>query len=291
VRFRTWLIGVLSLVFGGSAAVGVHAVRSQPGEAKADTVEVIVAAADVPRGTTISESLVKKAAWPRDLVPPGAILAVPDACERTALVPFVKDEPVLDGKLAVKGAGRGMAALIPKGMRAFAIQTPNVASGVAGFILPGNKVDVLLTVSSIGNDDATGGGTTTTLLQHVEVLAIDQRIDAPADNKVDPKEMRSVTLLVTPDEAAKLDLGQNKGTLHLSLRNPEDKATGDTQPATLAGLRFTQEPASQGTSAPEAAPVEPRVVAQYAAPTRIRTLRGRHGSEVTVHPFVQATAQ
>ena len=67
----------------------------------------------------------------------------------------------------------------------------------------------------------TGGGSTTTLLQNVEILAVDQKVDGPADNKVDSTNLRSVTLLVTPDQAAKLSLGQSKGTLHLTLRNPE----------------------------------------------------------------------
>src|SRR5262249_16169427 len=154
----------------------------------------------------------------------------------------VKGEHVLDAKLAGKGAGRGLAALIPKGMRAFTIQTTSVVAGVAGFVLPGSRVDVLLTVSSQGgNNDQTGGGTTTTLLQGVEILAVDQRLQAPAENKNNLKELQSVTLLVTPDQAAKLDLGQNKGLLHLTLRNPDDDQPADTRPTTLASLRFQQQ--------------------------------------------------
>jgi Flp pilus assembly protein CpaB len=75
----------------------------------------------------------------------------------------------------------------------------------------------------------------------VEILAVDQRIDAPADNKVDIKELRSVTLLVTPHQANLLDLGQNKGTLHLALRNLQDDQDSNIRPATLADLRFRHE--------------------------------------------------
>ena len=158
---------------------------------------------------------------------------------RTILASVQAGEPLLNTKLADRDAGRGLAALVPEGMRAVTIQTSRVASNVAGFVLPGNRVDVLLTLRG-GNHDATGGGSSTTLLQAVEILAVDQRLDAPTENRVDPKLLRSVTLLVTPDQAGLLDLGQNMGTLSLSLRNPEDLAEAQTDPATVNLLRFTQ---------------------------------------------------
>lgn len=237
---RTLLVVAFALVFGGSAAVGVNSLVNGNREAptKVETVPVLVAAFDIPRGGTLTAELVKTRDFPKDLAPPGSITKHDDAIDRAVLIPMVKDEPVLEGKLAAKGSGRGMAALVPPGMRAFTIQTTNVASGVAGFVMPGNKVDVLLTMN--GNN-RTGGGITTTLLQNVEILAVDQKIDAPADNRVDPNQLRSVTLLVTPDQAAKLDLGQNKGTLHLSLRNIEDKGPANTRAATLSGLEGYQE--------------------------------------------------
>src|SRR5262249_24805780 len=150
---------------------------------------------------------------------------------RVVMSTLVKGEPVLDGKLAARGSARGMAALIPKGMRAFTIETPNVSSGVGGVILPGNKVDGLPPVKSPSDDKIVGGPRTNTLLQNVEILAVDQRVEAPSDNKMNTNELRSVTLLVTPDQAAKLTLGQNNGQLHLSLRNPEDQVAGTPRPA------------------------------------------------------------
>jgi pilus assembly protein CpaB len=240
---RTILILFLALAFGGSAAVGVSAiVGSKAAAKKTDTVQIVVATADVPRGGMLTSDVVKVRECPKELAPVGAITRIEDAIQRAVFSPLVKDEPVLDAKLAPKGAGRGMAALIPKGMRAFTIQTTGITSGVAGFVLPGNKVDVLMTVNqSSGADDKTGGGSTTTLLQNVEILAVDQKIDAPVENRVDPNELRSVTLLVGPDQAALLDLGQAKGTLHLSLRNIEDDAPANTRPATFNDLRFFQD--------------------------------------------------
>jgi pilus assembly protein CpaB len=122
-------------------------------------------------------------------------------------------------------------------MRACTITT-NVSSSVAGFILPGNHVDVLLSMTGDADKEATGGATTTTLLQNVEILATDQNIEAPAAN-VAPN-LRSVTLLVTPDQAAKLQLGQTKGQLHLTLRNPGDADPATTRPATARDIQFYQ---------------------------------------------------
>jgi pilus assembly protein CpaB len=241
MSLRTIMIVLLALVSGASAAVGVNRLRYQEPAAKPDTVSIVVATRDLPRAAKLSPDSLTMREYPKDFVPACALMRMDDAVDRYVYIPLSKDEPVLEHKLAAKGVGPGIAPLIRKGMRAFTILTPSLASGVAGFVLPGNRVDVLLTVSNSGSNDVTGGGSTTTLLQNVEILAVDQRVEAPADNKVDVKDLRSVTLLVTPDQAAKLDLGQNKGTLHLSLRHPDDNLPAETRPATLAELQWYQE--------------------------------------------------
>jgi pilus assembly protein CpaB len=222
---------------------------------------------------------------------------IDDAIDRSVFVPLMKDDPVVESKLAPKGSGRGLSALIPTGMRAYSVRVPDVAMGVAGFVMPGNHVDVLLSIGEIGNSNETGGGSTTTLLQNVEILAVDQKMEAPADNKVDTKDLRTVTLLVTPQQANLLDLAQNKGILHLALRNREDKLAAQTQPATLLNLRFRQEkpwderfkgvidalgkalaqrpPAPAPVAAAPKAPPKPRTV-------EIRTIRGRSEGAVII---------
>jgi hypothetical protein len=140
-------------------------------------------------------------------------------------------ERKLDQLLLQQSPGRETppAHLIPPRMRAFTIATPGMTSGVAGLIRPGNRVDVLLTTSQ-GN----GGPVTTTLMEDVKILAVDPRIDAPAENRIDPNRLTSVafsvTLLVTPDQATMLALGQTKGTLHLSFRGPEANQSADLRP-------------------------------------------------------------
>jgi pilus assembly protein CpaB len=239
VSIRTIFVAFLALVSGSSAVIGINTLRNQnAAPPRSDTVPLVVVGVDIPRGRTITADLLTTKEYPKDLVPEGSITSKEEALNRTVAIAFVKGEPLLEAKLASRSAGRGLAALIPDDMRACTITT-TLSSAVAGLLLPGNHVDVLLTIST-GQNDGTGGGSTTTLLQNVEILAIDQHIEAPADNKSDPN-MRSVTLLVTPDQGAKLELGQTKGTIHLLLRNPGDNKAARTQPATLAGIQFHQE--------------------------------------------------
>src|SRR5262249_32413516 len=129
-----------------------------------DTVSVVVAARDVARGVVLTAEQLKTREFPKELVPPGAVTSIDDALDRVVLYALVNDEPILERKLSQKHAKGGLAALVPAGMRAVTIQTPNVAGGVAGFILPGNKVDVLLTMNQQSPNDASGGAVTTTLL-------------------------------------------------------------------------------------------------------------------------------
>ena len=279
MRMRTVLIGVFALIFGVSAAAGVFLMMSTaPVAPKVETVPVIIAAVDINRGQTLAAADVTKSDWPKGIVPVGALTKLEEVIDRTAAIPLIKGDLLLEGKLAAKGAGRGMAAIIPAGMRAVTITTPNVATGVAGFILPGNKVDILLTMNNQGADDHTGGGSTITLLQNVEILAVDQRTDVPQDNKMDSKDLRSVTLLVTPSEAARLDLGQNKGTLRLTLRNPTDKLTDYVEPIALTELSLNSAEIDQHRK-----DISPLAIVPVSAPPvarpkpvipQIRTLRG-----------------
>ena len=282
----------LALLFGGSAAMGVRQYIGRGAVAPAETVSVVVAAMTIPRGMLISPDLIKTRDFPKDLVPTGAILKKEDADDRSAFITIVTGEPLLDSKLSPKGH-HGLASLVANGMRAFTITT-NVASGVAGFILPGNKVDVLLTISNVGGDkDYTGGGSTTTLLQNVEILAVDQKIDAPADNKVDTTNLRSVTLLVQPDQAAKLSLGQSKGTLHLTLRNPKDVVAANVRPTTVNDIQFLSErPWDERAKdlikawgeALAKRPVPPPAAAAVTPKKTIRTIRGSNEGMVALTP-------
>lgn len=298
MRRTTILIGVFAFLFVGSAAIGMYLLHLQSADDAADASStIVVAATDIPRGVSVTPEMVRLQAWPLDFIPPGALIRIDDAVGRAVGIPMVKGDPLTEPKLSAMGAGRGMAALIPAGMRAMTILTPNVSTGMAGFVLPGDKVDVLLTYTQPMQKDGSGGGGTLTLLQHVEVMAVDQRIEVPSANVMDQKELRSVTLLVTPQDGAKLDLGQNMGTLSLALRNPSDQTPVDLPPVTLAGLYLQQlgggtvYPAdmavTQFVSLDKEAEVdaEPAVAAPrpLPRPPPIRTLRGSTSGQVHLH--------
>jgi len=290
----------LALVFGGTAAVGINSMRGQSSDTS-EKVTLVVALADIPRGKSLSRDLLRTREYPKDLAPEGALLTPEEALDRTLLVPLTKDEPLIESKLASRNAGRGLAPLVPDGMRACTITT-NIASSVAGLVIPGNHVDVLLTITNNLTNDLTGGGSTTTLLQDVEILAVDQRMDSPPDHKVDPN-LRSVTLLVTQAQAAKLALGQDRGRLQLTLRNPDDHKATNARHATLAEIQFHQErpwdekvkgvleymgktlnaKKDAKSGEPKTAPPEPP------APSRIRTLRGSQDGVVYIEPGESAT--
>ena len=232
---RGIIVVALALVCGLSAVFLVKALRSPVAAPTVERTGVVFAIEDVKTGEMVGATSVEVRQVPVADVPEDAIRKVDDALDRAAKSTIDKGDMLRARKLAEKGAGRGMAALIRPGMRAFTIQTPSFSSSLAGFLLPGNKVDVLLTATSTGPDAA--GETTLTLLQDVEILAVHTNVGQPSASKINPDDARSVTLQVTPEDARRLDLGQNRGTLHLSLRNPADKGRDTSGTATLADIQ------------------------------------------------------
>lgn len=298
---RTMIVGALAVVSGLSAMVLVQAMRKPPSGPVVEKVPVVFAASDIKPGESILESMLELREIPKTEAPEDAIVKIADAIDRAAMTQLDKGDLIRERKLAERGAGRGMAALIKTGMRAFTIQTPSFSSSLAGFLLPGNKVDVLLTVSSQGGaDDDTGGASTTTLLQNAEILAVHTTVNAPTSNKIDPDQARSITLLVTPEDASLLDLGQNKGTLHLSLRNLKDTGHVVPRPTTLADLQLPRSKPKPVAVEPPAPPPTPEVLPPFefaSAPEveeiklRVRTLRGTNDGEdvlTIVRPIVAA---
>lgn len=294
MRMRTVLIGLLAVICGITAAVGVHTflqVGTQDASRPVKTISVVVAVKDLPTWAVVSAGDVKVDEWPEHLAAPGTIQKLEDAVGRAVLKPLLVGEELLEGNLAAKGAHAGMAGMVPDGMRAFTISTPDVSAGVGGFLLPGNRVDVLLTVASAPQHRQ---GMSITLLQNVLILAVDKRVEASSAKTIEARELRSVTLVVSPEEAGKLTLAQSKGTLHLSLRNPNDGKTADRNPVTLielddlAALRPAA-PAPLDAATPELSPsgsAADKSAAQGERKTPavyyIRTLRGMSEGDVLV---------
>lgn len=236
---RSLIVILLAVICGVSAAIGVNRLTPAPEKTSVETRTVYVAATSIRRGAKVTELDIKAVPWPADLVPVGVVTQQVDAIGRAALVGISPDEPLMQRKLSdAKGTGFASNA-IPAGMRACSIQTTGPSASVAGLVLPGDKVDVLLNLRENSQGES-GGGSTLTLLQSAEILAIDDVLDVDADKiQMWMKEgYASVTLLVTPEQAMLVSLGQSVGTMSLALRNGDDQDfITDTRPVTINQIR------------------------------------------------------
>jgi pilus assembly protein CpaB len=229
------LISVLLFAFAISAGATVLVYRLVSSrvnaEAKPATTEVMVAARNLPVGTMIAASDLKTGAWSGTL-PAGAILTREEAIGRGVVDAVYEGEPLINSRLAVKGAGAGMAATIPPGMRAVAVRVNDVV-GVAGFVVPGLRVDVL--VLGVPPGATRDNGTITkTVLQNIQVLSAGQNIQRDVEGK--PATVQVVNLLVTPEQAEVLSLVSNDMRIQLVLRNPLDTKEVQTSGAAAAAV-------------------------------------------------------
>jgi pilus assembly protein CpaB len=177
---------------------------------------LVVAAEPLSPGAAIEASAVKTTRVPANLFPKGAYSRKEDVVGRPVISSIGVDEPILDSRIAERGSGFGVAPMIPTGMRAASVRVNDVA-GVAGFILPGMRVDVLVTGKPPGADDTF----TATVLQNVTVLSAGQSIQT--DGKSQSMSVTVVTLLVDPLQAESLMLAVNEGHIQLVLRNSGDR--------------------------------------------------------------------
>src|SRR5213594_2044508 len=213
-----------------------------------DLITVAAAAHDLAIGRRIQADDLKLVTLDRKDLPRGVFVKTSDVVDRAVAVPIFAGEIVLNGKLAAKGSGEGLTALIEPGMRAVSVQV-NEISGVSGFIQPGTRVDVLFT-RTFSNGDAA----TTTILQNIKVLAYGRQLDPSA--KVDQRDTNRptvATLLVTQEEAQKVVLAQQRGRIQLVLRNGlDDKVDEFTDPVASIDLGI-EEPRKP----PQPVPVRP----------------------------------
>lgn len=228
--------------------------RPQPAKAAMATTQIVLASRDIEVGTVLKEDDVKLSDWP-GVVPTGAAIKTQDVVGRGITTAIYAREPVIDSRLAPRGAGGGLAAMIPPGMRAFAIRVNEVV-GVAGFVVAGMRVDILISGNKPGGDQSMGT-LSKTLLQNIEVLSAGQDYKKDAEGK--PIAVQVVNLLVTPEQAEKLSLAAAQTNIQLVLRNPLDREVATTPGAAMAYLFSGQK------LRPEA-PAQPAPVHRAAAP-------------------------
>ena len=294
MSLRAIIVTVLGIVFGFFAALGVSQLGVGPEKVEqkveVTVTKVVVIKKTIDRGKVLQAEYLELKDWPAKYVPEGALTKIEDAVGRIAMNKIMTGEPILEGKLVAPGMYRGAGNLVRPGMRAYTIVSANAASSVAGLILPGDHVDIILTVQSDLNDGS-GGGTSTTLLQNVEILAIDRNLEAPEDRGTGI--LTSVTLLVSQRQASLLGLGQKAGVMTMALRNPEDDDNALTEPVTLAQLRFREElptvepkPVTESVvepvSEPTAIALELPSAPKKPKMTSIRTLRGFQPGVVSI---------
>lgn len=212
---------VLALVMASLAGAGMYlylkgtpiAVAQAP-----ETTPVVVAKGDLTFGTTLKEEHLKVVDFPRSSVPSGSFSSIDSVLSQTTKVFVVGGEPILTSKLS--SIGGGLSVRIPPDMRAMSIKV-NEVTGVGGFVLPGDRVDVLVTVD---NAAGTRNAITKTILQDLEVLASGTKTETKNNNNV---TVQTVTVLVDPDGAEKMALAVDQGSVHLAMRNPVDRSLTD----------------------------------------------------------------
>ena len=206
---------VLALVVAGI----FYQVSSRASAAPAvATKDMVVAVESLPLGLAVKPNHVKVVKVPVSMFPKTGFSKVDDVLDRSVISGIVHDEALLEERLAPRGSGMGLLPIIPTGMRALAVRV-NEVIGVAGFILPGTRVDVLVT-----GHPPNGSSTdvTTTVLQNITVLSANQQMQ---DNRGQAINATVVNVLVTPDQAELLTLAGNEGRITLVLRNAIDQKT------------------------------------------------------------------
>jgi pilus assembly protein CpaB len=259
---------VLTLLAGlGLAGFAVYAVHEQlqertglvAAEPPFPVTTLVVAHTDLAYGDRLGPEHLREATWPQDALPAGGFTHIADLLgeddeRRVVLRSMTAGEPVLASKVSGFGGRATMSAALPDGKRAVAISINDV-SGVAGFILPGDRVDILLTRGGRGDQ------VTDIILQNITVRGINQIADEERDR---PTTARTATVEVTPEEAQKLALAQQVGSLSLALRQVGTVEQAETQTVRIQDL----------------------VPREAAGPTRqTRTIRVRRGSSVSVEEF------
>ncbi|MBZ5725777.1 MAG: Flp pilus assembly protein CpaB [Acidobacteriia bacterium] len=245
--------------------------RQQSAKA-APTVRIALAARDLQVGSVLKEEDIQLADW-SGAVPVGATNRAVELKGRGVMTAMYAKEPIIESRLAPPGAGGGLAMMIPNGMRAMALQVNDVV-GVAGFVVPGMHVDVL--ISGSGPTGNAGLGTLTkTLLQNIEILSAGQDFRKDAEGK--PIPVAVVNVLVTPAQAEILSLASSSTSIRLVLRNPLDKEESKPPGTALAYLfaggakRLPEASAERPPARPRTAPAAPRPLAQELPPARKET--------------------
>ena len=281
---RLLIVLALSLAVAGGATYFVYRTISTMPTKEVEIAKAfaVVAARPLPLGTKVSQGDVKVVAWPAENPIPGGFTSVEQVVNRGLLVAVQQNEPLTDKNLAVPGAGAGLPPTITPGMRAISVRVNEVV-GVAGFVLPGNRVDVMVILPQ-GTDSIAR-----VVVSNVQVLTAGTRYDQEDGKQGNAIPSSVVTLLASPEDAERIVLAASQGQIQLTLRNPLDVA-----PTASPGIRTSSlAGAPQQRPVVESKPVAPRsrplVVVEASTmpppppPRRaVEVIRGAKRSEETI---------
>jgi len=285
---RTALVVGIAVILAAVASLGMYRVvaRMPARTAEVKTVDVVVAQHPLTLGTRLTADHVKVVKWPADSPVAGTFTKVEEVVDRGLIAPVEPNEPLTQTKLAALEAGAGLPPSIPPGMRAVSVKVNEVV-GVAGFVVPGTRVDVMVTLTS--RKQQSEDSVTRVVVSNAQVLTAGTKYDQEKAKEGAPIPSTVVTLLVTPEDGERIALAASDGQIMLALRNPLDTAPTTTTGVRTAGLLG-------GQAAAPAAPAKPRV-ARASAPARpaqaepapaqpakytVEAIRGAKRSEETV---------
>jgi pilus assembly protein CpaB len=228
---RTFVVVAIAVVLASVASFGVYRAISRipVREVPVAHYSAVVANRDLPLGALVTKEDVKLVPWPSSDPLPGGFENVEKVVNRGVIVPVLMNEPLSESKLAPVEAGAGLPPTIPAGMRAISVKV-NEVIGVAGFTVPGTRVDVLAMVREQSNSMSR------IVVGNVQVLTAGTKYDQDESRK-DGKPIKStvVTLAVTPQDAERIALAATEGQIVLALRNPLDG-----EPVRTAGVRMAE---------------------------------------------------
>jgi pilus assembly protein CpaB len=278
---RALLVVGIAILFASLASFGVYrAIRQIPvREVPVATTFAVVARDRLEAGTLLAAQQLQVVPWPEANPLKGGFMKVDDIVGRGLVSSVVPNEPITESKLAPKGSGGGLPPMIPNGMRAIAVKVNDVIA-VAGFTVPGTRVDVVVTVRGGSSQESMSR----VVVSNVQVLAAGTKFDQDKSKDGQAMPTTVVTLLVTPSDAERIALAQTDGQVMLVLRNPMDVDPAQTNGVRMSGL----------VSAPNAAPVKQVIQGRTRmvpaappppppAPYTVEAIRGAKRSEEVVH--------
>lgn len=265
---RTLLVFALSVLVAGVASLLVYrAVQRIPvREVEVRSYQVAVASRNLPVGQMLTAGDVKLVAWPESSPVAGGYGTVEDVVNRGLVAPVLENEPLTSSKVAAPEAGAGLPPTITAGMRAISVKV-NEVIGVAGFVVPGTRVDVVVTISRREGDSVSR-----VVVSNVQVLTAGTKFDQEQARDGKPVPSTVVTLLVTPEDAERIALASAEGSIMLTLRNPLDTQPTETRGTRMASLMGAPDPAPvtrvvQGVRRADPPPPPPAAPAVYSVET------------------------